>query len=218
MNTTAASPVRNHLIVISAGGFGRALASLARSDAACGVYWDVKGFLDNRPNISTPPDLPLLGDPLTYEIVEGDIFICALGDPAARRRYTAPLRAKGADFIRLQTEISVGERAHISRGCIFERRVSLGPDVHLGEFVTILSTTIVGYDVHIGDYCQIGSFVFIGGGARIGNDVVIHPHATILPGVTVGDGAVVGAGSVVIRNVPPQTTVMGNPAKPFSFR
>lgn len=214
----ASDPVLNHLVIVGAGGFGRTIASLARSDLACGVHWDVKGFLDNRSDVFTPSDLPILGDPLTYAPVSGDIFLCALGTPEERRRYTAPLIAKGADFISLKTDMHTGERTHISRGCIFERSVSLGTDTHLGEFVTILSTTIVGYDVRIGDYCQIGSFVFVGGGAQIGNDVVIHPHATILPGVTVGDGAVVGAGSVVIRNVPPSTTVMGNPAKPFNFR
>lgn len=208
----------NHLIVISAGGFGRAIAGLARSDVACGKAWDVKGFLDNRPGLKTPSDLPVLGDPMTYEIVPGDIFLCALGEPASRRKYAAPLLARGANFIKLQTDMHMGERAHISRGCIFERSVTVGPDAHLGEFVTILSTSIIGYDVHIGDYCQIGSFVFVGGGARIGNDVVIHTHATVLPGVQVGDGAVIGAGSVVIRDVPPGVTMLGNPAKPFSFR
>jgi len=214
----ANAPVAQHLVVVGAGGFGRAMASLARSDVACGVDWDVKGFLDNRSGLSTPSNLPILGDPLVYQPLPDEIFICALGDPAARRRFTEPLIARGADFIKLQTEMHVGERAHISRGCIFERKVSLGPDVHLGEFVTILSTTIVGYDVRIGDYCQIASFVFIGGGAQIGDDVVIHPHATILPGVKIGNGAVVGAGSVVMRNVAPGTTVLGNPAKPFNFR
>lgn len=211
-------PVPNHLIVIGAGGFGRTVAGLATTDPAHGVDWDVKGFLDNRAGLKTPSSLPILGDPLTYPIAEGDIFICALGDPAARRRYSAPLIERGAHFIPLRTDLQAGERTLTPRGCLFDRRVSLGPDVTLGEFVTILSTTIVGYDVHIGDYCQIGSFVFIGGGAHIGSDVVIHPHATILPGVTVGDGAVIGAGSVVIRNVAPGVTVMGNPAKPFSFR
>ena len=210
--------VPNHLVVISAGGFGRAVAGLARSDVACGRDWDVKGFLDNRPGLKTPSDLPILGDPMSYAIEPGDIFLCALGEPAARRTYAAPLIARGADFISLRTEMHIGERAHISRGCIFERNVTVGPDAHLGEFVTILSTSILGYDVQVGDYCQIGSFVFVGGGARIGSDVTIHTHATVLPGVTVGDGATVGAGSVVIRDVAPGTTVLGNPARPFSFR
>ncbi len=212
------STVPNRLIIIGAGGFGRTIAGLAKTDRACGVDWDVKGFLDNRSELSKPSNLPILGDPLAYDIVDGDIFICALGDPKARRHYTTPLREKGADFISLRSEMQIGERVHISRGCIFDRNVSLSPDVHIGEFVTILSTTIIGYDVQIGDFSQIGSFVFVGGGAQIGRDVVIHPHATILPGVRIGDGAVVGAGSVVMRAVAPGTTVLGNPAKPFSFR
>lgn len=210
--------VPNHILVVSAGGFGRAVASLARSDPGCGVAWDVKGFLDSRADLHNPSDLPILGDPLSYQVQEGDIFLCALGEPAAKRKYTEALRAQGANFIILRPDLTTGERVQLSPGGIFERKVSLAPDVKVGEMVTILSTTIVGYDVSIGDYCQIGSFVFIGGGAHIGRDVVVHPHATILPGVTVGDGAVVGAGSVVIRNVAPGTTVMGNPAKPFSFR
>lgn len=210
--------VPNHLVVISAGGFGRAVAGLARADVACGKAWDVKGFLDDRPGLKTPSDLPILGDPFSYEIQEGDIFLCALGEPAARRKYAAPLLSRGAYFMSLLTDVHIGERAHISRGCILERRVSVGPDSLLGEFVTVLSTAIIGYDVVVGDYAQIGPFVFVGGGARIGQDAVIHPHATVLPGVTVGDGAVVGAGSVVIRDVKPGTTVIGNPAKTFSFR
>ena len=41
----------------------------------------------------------------------------------------------------------------------------------------------------------------------------IGANATILPGVTIGQGAVVGAGAVVTKNVEPNTTVIGNPAK-----
>lgn len=210
--------VPNHVLIVSAGGFGRAVASLARSDAGFGNHWDVKGFLDNRSQLNNPSDLPNLGDPLTYQIQEGDIFLCALGDPKAKRHYTQHLREQGANFFTLRPDLTVGERVDLGFGGIYERRVSLGPDVKVGFMVTMLSTSIVGYDVQIGDYAQIGSFVFIGGGARIGQDVVIHPHATILPGVSVGEGAVVGAGSVVIRDVAPGATVLGNPAKPFNFR
>lgn len=210
--------VPNRLIVVSAGGFGRNVVSLARSDPAFGQAWDVKGFLDDRPALQGVPEAPILGDPFTYRVQEGDIFTCALGDPAARRKYTPALLAQAADFIVLRPHLHTGDRVTIGRGGLFELNVSIGADTTLGEFVTVLSTTIIGYGVTIGDYCQIGSFVFCGGGARIGNDVVIHPHATVLPGVSVGDGAVVGAGSVVIRNVPPGVTVMGNPAKPFVFR
>jgi galactoside O-acetyltransferase len=40
-----------------------------------------------------------------------------------------------------------------------------------------------------------------------------HFNATILPGVEVGDGAVIGAGSVVMKNIPPRCVALGSPAR-----
>ena len=48
---------------------------------------------------------------------------------------------------------------------------------------------------------------------RIGHDVWIGGGAIILPGVTIGDRSVIGAGSVVVRDVPAATVVVGNPAR-----
>lgn len=47
----------------------------------------------------------------------------------------------------------------------------------------------------------------------IGNGVWIGARVTVLPGVTIGQGAVVAAGSVVTKDVPPNTLVGGVPAK-----
>ncbi len=85
--------------------------------------------------------------------------------------------------------------------------------------------------IEIGDLCQIGSGVQIltadhprdpalrrqgyesGVPVRIGENVWIGSGAIILPGLTIGDDAIIGAGSVVTRDVPPGTTVVGNPAR-----
>jgi len=56
----------------------------------------------------------------------------------------------------------------------------------------------------------------LGGGKRhptIGNGVVLGTNASILGAITVGNGARVGAGSVVVRDVPPNATVVGIPAR-----
>ncbi len=48
---------------------------------------------------------------------------------------------------------------------------------------------------------------------HIGKNVWIGSGAIVLPGVTIGDNSIVGAGSVVTKNVEPNSVVAGNPAK-----
>jgi serine O-acetyltransferase len=47
----------------------------------------------------------------------------------------------------------------------------------------------------------------------IGDNVMLNAGSKVLGGIEIGDGATVGANSLVIRSVPPDTTVMGVPAK-----
>ena len=48
---------------------------------------------------------------------------------------------------------------------------------------------------------------------KIGDKVWIGGGVTILPGVTIGDNSVIGAGSVVTKDIPPYSVVVGNPAQ-----
>ncbi len=48
---------------------------------------------------------------------------------------------------------------------------------------------------------------------KIGNHVWIASNAIILPGVTIGDGSMIAAGSVVNRDIPPNSLAAGVPAK-----
>ena len=212
------TPRLKDALIISAGGFGRSVYNMMQSDVANGVVWNVVGFLDNRGALAAGAQAPVLGDPLTWQAKPHEEFLCALGDPAQRRRFAAPLLAQGAIFMSLRTGLHKATGVTMGAGCLFEPEVRMGVDTHLGSFVFVQSTTVIGYEVRIGDYVTIGSFVFVGGGATIGNDVIVHPHATILPRVTVGDGAIIGAGAVVMADVPPGVTMIGNPAKIFRFK
>ena len=47
----------------------------------------------------------------------------------------------------------------------------------------------------------------------LGDRVVVGSNACILGAIEIGDGARVGSGSVVVKNVPPDATVVGVPAR-----
>jgi len=83
-----------------------------------------------------------------------------------------------------------------------------------GNGVVIGETTIIGSDVTIYQGVTLGGTGKEKGKRHptIGNDVVIGAGAIILGNITIGDGARIGAGAVVTKSVPPDTTVVGNPS------
>lgn len=48
---------------------------------------------------------------------------------------------------------------------------------------------------------------------RIGNDCWLGANVVVCPGVTIGENCVIGAGSVVVRNIPPNSFAAGNPCR-----
>ncbi|PVI03404.1 trimeric LpxA-like protein [Periconia macrospinosa] len=91
-------------------------------------------------------------------------------------------------------------------------RVMCGPNVsifaatHETEVQSRREDIEYGRPVKIGDDCWIGGSVV--SGFDLGN-----PLDIILPGVTIGKGCTVAAGSVVTKDVPDWSVVMGSPAK-----
>ncbi len=89
-------------------------------------------------------------------------------------------------------------------------------------FIDHGSGVVIGETAEIGDNVTIYQGVTLGGtgfqtGKRhptVGNDVVIGSGAKLLGPIVVGDGAKIGANTVVIHDVPANSTVVGNPGHP----
>jgi acetyltransferase-like isoleucine patch superfamily enzyme len=105
-------------------------------------------------------------------------------------------------------EIRVGNRVFINQNCTLYdlAEISIGDDVMIGPNVSIITS---GHPV---EPSQRRASV-VAKPIVIERNVWIAAGATIVGGVTVGENSVVAAGSVVTRDVPPNTLVGGNPAR-----
>ncbi len=205
------------LLVIGAGGFGREVYGVAREAAGYGVDFTVGGFLDAKGDALSAFDgyPPVVGDPATYVPQPDDVFITALGSIRARRRCAEALEAKGGRFISIvHPSAFIGPNVKIAEGSFIAPGVSLTADIRIGRHTDVFHNTSIGHDTVLGDFVHVYAQCAIGGGVEICDGASVYPGSVVVPRRTIGSDAVVGAGSTVFLNVPPATTVHGNPAAP----
>lgn len=214
--------MNRRVLIVGAGGFGREILHWVdmalKADAA--PDWEIGGFLDQNPQAldGYAVDVPIVGDPATYDPRPDDVFLCAIGDPRTKLRVCRQLVDRGADFPAwVHPGASLAARSTIGRGTILLPEAGISVDVTIGEFVTVNCRAGIGHDVVIGDGCTLNSFVNVAGGAVLGTGVSVSSHGVIAPRARIGDFSTVGAGSVVVRRTKPETTVLGVPATRLQF-
>lgn len=149
-------------------------------------------------NLRIADDVRLGSNVRIYAFV--NLYGCEIGD-----------ETKIGTFVEIQKGVKIGSRVKISSHTFICEGVTIEDNVFIGHGVMFINdkypraTTDNGQLQTESDWECIPTFVKRG--ASIGS------NATILCGVTIGEDAIVGAGSVVTRDVPPNTIVAGNPAR-----
>ncbi|HTY45993.1 MAG TPA: serine O-acetyltransferase EpsC [Patescibacteria group bacterium] len=110
-----------------------------------------------------------------------------------------------SQFARFMTGIEIHPGARIGKGLFIDH----GMGVVIGE------TAVIGDDVLLYQGVTLGGTGLQKGKRHptIGNNVVIGGGAKVLGNITVGDNSYIGANAVVIKDVPPNATVVGVPGR-----
>lgn len=107
----------------------------------------------------------------------------------------------------LGDNVEIGANTCIDRGAL--------EDTIIGEGTKIDNLVHVAHNVKIGKNCMIIALTCLGGGVVIEDGAYVGIGAGIRNQITIGEKAFIGMGAVVVKDVAPGVTVIGNPAKPM---
>lgn len=206
-----------NLLIIGARGTGRELYGFREDFIGYGKTFIIKGFLDDDKTLldNFPGYPPILSSVEEYKIQPDDVFVCALGIPQMKRKYIRMIEEKGGEFFSLISKSCIISNTNrkLGKGVIALCHTGIDADTEIGDFVTILAGGLIGHDSVIENYCTLDCHVFCGGGSHIKQEALLSTGVKVMPHKTVGENAIVNAGSVVARDIPAGTTVMGIPAQ-----
>lgn len=211
------------IVIIGAGGFAREVLDIFNACIEAGKDYEVLGYVVELGYGSAGTlvnNKPILGDfDWIARHAEEVYVICGAGTPALRMRLVRRAQEVGARFCNvvhpsaiLTPWVKFEKGVVIAAGCILTNQIELGSHVHINLGCTI------GHDAMLGDFVTLAPGVHISGKVRLSTGAYVGTGANIVEGVNVGEWSLVGAGSTIIRNVPPNTTVVGVPGKVIKAR
>jgi len=136
--------------------------------------------------------------------------------------------------VTIQNEVETGHNVLIREGSVIGEKSRVGSSTQLDGMIKIGKNVNIQSNVYLPHLTTVKDEVFIAPSVCVTNDpypaskrlvgvviergAVIGANATLIAGVKIGEGAVVGAGSVVTKDVPAKTVVLGNPARFYTTR
>src|SRR5881296_2798784 len=162
--------------------------------------------------------------------IRRDIQAVKERDPAARSTFEVLLCYPGVHALALHRvahaiwrrgwTITARFLSHIAR---FLTGIEIHPAARLGPglFIDHGMGVVIGETAEVGENVTLLQGVTLGGTSlkrekrhpTLGNNVVVGAGAKIIGGFKIGDGSRIGAGSVVVREVPPNSVVVGVPGR-----
>ena len=128
-----------------------------------------------------------------------NLYGCRIGDGS-----------KIGTFVEIQKGVTIGRNVKVSSHTFICEGVTIEDEVFIGHHVCFINDLYPRSTNPDGTLQTDGDWVLVR--TVVKRRASIGSNATILGGVTIGENAIVGAGSVVTKDVPPNTVVAGNPA------
>lgn len=211
------------LAIIGASGNALDILDIVAALKSAGLGWRVAGVLDD----GAGPEfigVPVLGGlasatrlAMPGGVLDGAQFVLAIGSDRSHSARESILVRGGLDQVAFATLVhpgaGVSALAMLAPGCCVGFAASIAGRARLGAHAWVGPAAVIGHDSVLEPFAMMAPRATISGGVRVGRGAYIGSGAVVRQGITIGARALVGLGAVVVKDVPPDAVVVGNPAR-----
>ncbi|MDO4585852.1 MAG: hypothetical protein Q4C95_00990 [Planctomycetia bacterium] len=209
------------VVILGGSGIGMTVAAIAEQYADT----EVLGFLNDIEPVGSYignfKKIPVIGktDDLPGFLNDKDVmfFIAYVGMQNEKEVYQkiVQLNIPSERFFTCidKTAVFYKDYCKIGSGVLLTPLSQVGVDVTLSDNCMLLANSYVGHNSFLDRFAHIATNAVVGANVHVGKAVHVGSNATIREKIIIGDFSLIGAGAVVIKDVPPNSIVVGNPAR-----
>lgn len=213
--------MRDRSVIIGAGTQGQVYASYL---IEAGIH--IIGFIDDNPSLirKSVIGIPVLG---CYQDLYTDSFkakiesvYCPIGDNHVRVEYLSMLHKEGYNIpsfihpsVSIAPDVTLGRAIYMLVGNI------VMPHTTIGNYIMVNQASTIAHHVKIQDGTFMSSGVNIGACINVKEKAYIGMGVTVMTGVqSLGKNCLLGAGCVIIKDVPDNAVMVGNPGRIIKYK
>jgi sugar O-acyltransferase (sialic acid O-acetyltransferase NeuD family) len=210
--------MKTRVVGLGAGGHAKGIIEILRLNQD----FEIVGLLDPKQELH---GLDILGVP----VMGGDnllpklkqegvqhffIGLGGVGDNSPRRDlFEMAIRHELSPVDVIHPQAIISPSAVVGAGCVILAGAVVNSSARIGENVILNTNAVLEHDCDIENHAHIATGAILAGAVHVADAVHIGVGAVVKQSISIGRNAIVGAGAVVVKDVRPNTIVVGVPAK-----
>ena len=218
--------MKKKVVILGGSGIGMIASSIIDRNGEAEVIGFLNDVVPTGTLIGKKKQIPVIGKTGDLEKYIQDestyIFIGYVGLLNEKKTYEkiVSLNIPREKFYDIYDKSAIipKEYCELGKGLLIAPFVQTSPDVTISDNCILLGNSFVGHDSFLDHFAHLASNSVVGANVHVGKAVHVGLNATIKEKVHIGDFSLIGAGAVVVKDVPENCIVAGNPAKVLRFK